>query len=108
MTNSPFTPSAEESALRRRLALAFEDAGLSSLIPISQIVITPQGFTLGTFSTEETSKITNILEDIAEAAGTQFLARRSSKSKQQAMKTPIQIPVDFKPAKVVKFAKESF
>ena len=108
MTSSPFTPSAEEAALRRRLASAIEDAGLSSFIPISQIVITPHGFSLGTFGIKETSKITSILEDIAESAHLHSSARRSSKSKQQSMKTPIRIPVDFKPAKVIKFAKESF
>ena len=108
MTSSPFTPSAEEAALRRRLAQAIEDAGLSSFIPISQIVITPQGFSLGTFGIEGTSKITNILEDIAESANLHSSARRSSKSKQQSMKTTLRIPVGFKPAKVIKFAKESF
>jgi hypothetical protein len=108
MTSSPFTPSTEGAALRRRLAQAIEDAGLSSCIPISQIVITPQGFSLGTFGIDETSKITNILEDIAESANFYSSARRSSKSKQQSMKTPVRIPVDFRPAKVIKFAKESF
>jgi hypothetical protein len=108
MTSSPFTPSTEGAALRRRLAQAIEDAGLSSFIPISQIVITPQGFSLGTFGIDETSKITNILEDIAESANFYSSARRSSKSKQQSMKTPVRIPVDFRPAKVIKFAKESF
>ena len=107
MTNSPFTPSAEEAALRRRLARAFDDAGLSHLIPIAQIVITPQGFTLGTFGLEETCDITNILEDIAEAAGTQLLNRRSSKSMQQSMKVPVRIPVDFTPAKIIKYSKAS-
>jgi hypothetical protein len=53
------------------------------------------------------SKITNILEDIAAAAGTQYLTSRRSKSMQQSMQVPVRIPVDFKPAKVVKYAKEA-
>jgi hypothetical protein len=53
------------------------------------------------------SKITNILEDIAVAAGTQFLTSRRSKSMQQSMQVPVRIPVDFKPAKVVKYVKEA-
>ena len=107
MTNSPFTPSAEEAALRRRLARAIDDAGLSHFIPITQIVITPQGFTLGTFGLGETCDITNILEDIAEAAGTQLLNRRSSTSMQRSMKVPVRIPADFTPAKIIKYSKAS-
>ena len=108
MTTSHFTPSAEESSLRRRLARALDDSGLSRVISASQLVITPQGFSLGSFNLKEMSEITNILEDIAEAAGTQFLATRRSKSMQQSMQVPVRIPVDFKPAKVIKFAKEPF
>ena len=107
MTTSRFTPSANEAALRRRLARAFEDAGLSQLIPLDQIVVTSNGFTLGTFDLDEMSEITNTIEDIAEAAGTQFLTRRRSKSMQQSLQVPVRIPVEFKPAKVVKYAKES-
>ena len=84
MTTSHFNPSAEEDSLRRRLARAFDDSGLSRVISASQIVITPQGFSLGNFNLKEMSEITNILEDIAEAAGTQFLASRRSKSMQQS------------------------
>ena len=105
MTNSRFTPSANEAALRRRLARAIADAGLSHLISMDQIVITPNGFTLGTFDLDEISEFTNILEDIAEAAGTQVLARRRSKSMQQSMEVPVRIPADFTPAKVVNLAK---
>ena len=108
MTTSHLNPSAEEASLRRRLVRAFDDSGLSRVISISQIVITPQGFSLGSFNLNEMSEITNILEDIAEAAGTQFLANRRSKSLQQSMQVPVRIPVDFKPAKVIKFAKEAF
>ena len=108
MTNSRFTPTANEAALRRRLIQAFEDAGLSHSISPDRIVITPNGFTLGAFNLEEMSKFTNTLEDIAEAAGTQFVSRRRSKSMQQSMQVPVRIPVDFKPAKVVKYAKEAF
>ena len=108
MTTSHFRPSAEEASLRRRLCRAIEDAGLSQEISPAQIVITPHGFSLGTFDLNAMSKITNILEDIAEAAGTQFLASRRSKSMQQSMQVPVRIPVDFKPAKVIKFAKEPF
>ena len=108
MTTSRFTPSANEAALRRRLIQAFEDAGLSHSISPDRIVITPNGFTLGTFNLEEMSKFTNTLEDIAEAAGTQFVSRRRSKSMQQSMQAPVRIPVDFKPAKVIRYAKESF
>ena len=108
MTTSHFTPSAEEASLRRRLCRAIEDAGLSQEISPAQIVITSHGFSLGTFDLNAVSKITNILEDIAVAAGTQFLTSRRSKSMQQSMKVPVRIPVDFKPAKVVKFAKEAF
>ena len=108
MTTSHFTPSANEAALRRRLARAIEDAGLSHLISLDQIVITQNGFTLGTFDSEELSDFTNTLEDIAEAAGTQVLARRRSKSMQQSMEVPVRIPVDFKPAKVIKFVKAMF
>jgi len=108
MTISTFTPSANEAALRRRLARAIEDAGLSHLISMDQIVITPNGFTLGTFDLSEMSDFTNTLEDIAEAAGTQVLARRRSKSMQQAMDVPVRIPVDFKPAKVIKLVKAMF
>jgi hypothetical protein len=107
MTTSHFRPSAEEASLRRRLCRAIEDAGLSQVISPSQIVITPHGFSLGTFNVNEMSKITNILEDIAVAAGTQFLTSRRSKSMQQSMQVPVRIPVDFKPAKVVKYAKEA-
>ena len=42
MTTSRFTPSANEAALRRRLARAIADAGLSHLISMDQIVITPR------------------------------------------------------------------
>ena len=108
MTTSRFTPSANEAALRRRLIQAIEDSGLSYLISNDHIVITPNGFTLGTFNLEEMSKFTNILEDIAEAAGTQFVSRRRSKSMQQSMQAPVRIPIDFKPAKVIRYAKESF
>ena len=108
MTTSRFTPSANEAALRRRLVQVIEDAGLSHSFSQDHVVITPNGFTLGTFNLEEMSKFTNILEDIAEAAGTQFVSRRRSKSMQQSMQVPIRIPVDFKPAKVVRYAKESF
>ena len=108
MTTSRFTPSANEAALRRRLARAIADAGLSHLISMDQIVVTPHGFTLGIFDLNEMSEFTNTLEDIAEAAGTQVLARRRSKSMQQSMEVLVRIPVDFKPAKVVKFAKETF
>ena len=108
MTTSYFTPSAEEASLRRRLARALDDSGLSRVISASQIVITPQGISLGNFKLKEMSEITNILEDIAEAAGTQFLAARRSKSMQQSMQVPVRIPVDFKPAKVIKFTKEPF
>ena len=45
------------------------------------------------------------LKDIAEAAGTQLLTRRSSKSMQQSMKVPVRIPVDFTPAKIIKYSK---
>ena len=107
MTTSRFTPSANETALRRRLACAIADAGLSHLISMDQIVITPNGFTLGTFELDEMSEFTNTLEDIAEAAGTQVLARHRSKSMQQSMAVPVRIPVDFKPAKVVKCSKEA-
>jgi hypothetical protein len=107
LTTSHFTPSANEAALRRRLARAIEDAGLSHLIAMDQIVITPNGFTLGTFDLDEMSEFTNTLEDIAEAAGTQVLTRRRSKSMQQSMQVPLRIPVDFKPAKVVKHTKEA-
>ena len=108
MTTSRFTPSANEAALRRRLIQAIEDSGLSYLISNDHIVITPNGFTIGTFNLEEMSKFTNTIEDIAEAAGTQFVSRRRSKSMQQSMQVPVRIPVDFKPAKVVKYAKETF
>lgn len=108
MTTSRFNPSANEAALRRRLIQVFEDAGLSHSISPDRIVITPNGFTLGTFNLEEMSKFTNILEDIAEAAGTQFVSRRRSKSMQQSMQVPVRIPVDFKPAKVIRYAKEPF
>ncbi len=108
MTNSRFTPSANDAALHRRLARAIEDAGLSQLISLDQIVITPNGFTLGTFSLDEMAEFTNTLEDIAEAAGTQVLARRRSKSMQEAMAVPARIPVDFTPAKVIKFVKAMF
>ena len=108
MTTSHFNPSAEEASLRRRLARALDDSGLSRVISASQLVITPQGFSLGNFNLKEMSEITNILEDIAEAAGTQFVSRRRSKSMQQSMQVPVRIPVDFKPAKVVKYAKEAF
>ena len=108
MTTSRFTPSANEAALRRRLIRAIEDAGLSYLISKEHIVITPNGFTLGTFDLDQMSEFTNTLEDIAEAAGTQFVSRRRIKSMQQSMKVPGRIPVDFKPAKVVKYAKEAF
>ena len=108
MTTSRFTPSANEAALRRRLICAIEDAGLSYLISKDRIVITPNGFTLGTFDLDQMSEFTNTLEDIAEAAGTQFVSRRRIKSMQQSMKVPVRIPVDFKPAKVVKYAKEAF
>jgi len=107
MTTTNFTPSAEEASLRRRLCRAIQDAGLSEVIAPSQIVVTPHGFSLGTFNMNEMSKITNILEDIAVAAGTQFLTSRRSKSMQQSMQVPVRIPVDFKPAKVVKYAKET-
>ncbi len=107
MTTTNFTPSAEEASLRRRLCRAIQDAGLSEVIAPSQIVVTPHGFSLGTFNMNEMSKITNILEDIAVAAGTQFLTSRRSKSMQQSMQVPVRIPVDFKPAKVVKYAKEA-
>ena len=108
MTTSRFTHSANEAALRRRLVRAIEDAGLSHLISFDKIVITPDGFTLGTFDSEELSDFTNTLEDIAEAAGTQVLARRRSKSMQEAMAVPARIPVDFTPAKVLKFVKTMF
>ena len=108
MTTSRFTPSANEAALRRRLARAIADAGLSHLFSMDRIVITPNGFTLGTFNLEEMSEFTNTLEDIAEAAGTQVLARRRSKSMQQSMEVPVLIPVDFKPAKVIKLVKAMF
>ena len=108
MTTSRFTPSANEAALRRRLARAIDDAGLSHVISMDQIVITTDGFTLGTFDLDKMSEFTNTLEDIAEAAGTQFVSRRRSKSMQQSLQVPIRIPVDFKPAKVVKYAKEAF
>jgi hypothetical protein len=108
MTNSPFTPSAKEAALRRRLVRAIEDAGLSSSVPISQIVITPQGFFLGMFDLDEVSKLTNILEDIAAAANIQLSVRQSSRSKQQSMKVPVRIPADFTPAKIIKYSKVSF
>jgi hypothetical protein len=75
---------------------------------MDQIVITPNGFTLGTFDLDDMSEFTNTLEDIAEAAGTQVLARRRSKSMQQSMAAPVRIPVDFKPAKVIKFVKAMF
>ena len=107
MTTSHFTPSAEEASLRRRLCRAIEDAGLAQEISPAQIVITSHGFSLGTFDLNAVSKITNILEDIAVAAGTQFLTSRRSKSMQQSMQVPVRIPVDFKPAKVVKYAKEA-
>lgn len=107
MTISHFRPSAEEASLRRRLCRAIEDAGLSQEISPAQIVITPHGFSLGTFDLNAMSKITNILEDIAAAAGTQYLTSRRSKSMQQSMQVPVRIPVDFKPAKVVKYAKEA-
>jgi hypothetical protein len=107
MTTSPFRPSAEEASLLRRLCRAIEDAGLSQEISPAQIVIAPHGFSLGTFDLNAMSKITNILEDIAVAAGTQFLTSRRSKSMQQSMQVPVRIPVDFKPAKVVKYAKEA-
>ena len=108
MTTSRFTPSANEVALRRRLICAIEDAGLSHLISKGHIFLTPNGFNLGTFNLNEMSEITNMLEDIAEAAGTQCISRRRSKPMQQSMQVPVRIPVDFKPAKVVKFAKEVF
>jgi hypothetical protein len=108
MTTSRFTPSANEAALRRRLMRAIEDAGLAQFISPDQIVITSAGFSLGTFDLDEMSEFTNTLEDIAEAAGTQVLARRRSKSMQQSMAVPVRIPVDFTPAKVIKYAKESF
>jgi len=108
MTISRFSPSANEAALRRRLALALEDAGLLPQNSKDQIVITENGFTLGTFDLDEMSEFTNTLEDLAEAAGKQALVRRRSKSMQQSMQVPVRIPVDFKPAKVVKYAKEAF
>jgi len=57
---------------------------------------------------DQMSEFTNTLEDLAEAAGKQALVRRRSKSMQQSMQVPVRIPVDFKPAKVVKYAKEAF
>jgi hypothetical protein len=107
MTTSRFTPSANEDALRRRLARAISDAGLSHLISKDQIIITSNGFTLGTFSLDEMSEFTNTLEDLAEAAGTQVLARRRSKSMHQSMEIPVRIPVDFTPAKIIKHSKVS-
>ena len=108
MTTSRFTPTSNEAALRRRLALALEDAGLLPQNSKDQIVVTENGFTLGTFDLDEMSEFTNTLEDLAEAAGKQALVRRRSKSMQQSMQVPVRIPVDFKPAKVVKYAKEAF
>ncbi len=108
MTTSRFTPSANEAALCRRLAHTIADVGLSHLISIDQIVVTPHGFTLGIFDLDEMSEFTNTLEDIAEAAGTQVLARRRSKSMQQSMEVPARIPVDFKPAKLIKLVKAMF
>ena len=108
MTTSRFTPTSNEAALRRRLALALEDAGLLPQNSKDQIVVMENGFTLGTFDLDEMSEFTNTLEDLAEAAGKQALVRRRSKSMQQSMQVPVRIPVDFKPAKVVKYAKEAF
>ena len=108
MTTSRFTPSANEAALRRRLARAIADAGLSHVISTDQIVITPNGFTLGTFDLDDMSEFTNTLEDIAEAVGTEVLGRRRNKSMQQSMEVPVRIPVDFKPAKVLKLVKAMF
>ena len=108
MTSSHFAPSANEAALRRRLARAIADAGLSHVISMEQIVITQNGFTLGTFELDEMSELTNTIEDFAEAAGTLVLARRRSKSMQQSMQVPVRIPVDFKPAKVIKLVKAMF
>jgi hypothetical protein len=108
MTTSRFTPSANEAALRRRLARVIADASLSHVISMDRIVVTPNGFTLGTFDLDEMSEFTNTLEDLAEAAGTQVLARRRSKSMQEAMAVPARIPVDFTPAKVLKFVKAMF
>ena len=108
MTTSRFTPSANDAALRRRLARAIADAGLSNVISMDHIVITPNGFTFGTFDLDEMSEFTNTLEDIAEAAGIQVLVRRRSKSMQQSMKVPARIPADFRPAKVIKLVKAMF
>lgn len=107
MTTLRFTPSANEAALRRRLVLALEDAGLLAPNSNDQIVVTENGFTLGAFDLDEMSEFTNTLEDLAEAAGKLALVRHRSKSMQQSMQVPVRIPVDFKPAKVVKYVKEA-
>jgi hypothetical protein len=102
MTTSRFTPSANEAALRRRLAHAIYDAGLSDLISVDNIVISEDGFTLGAFGLAEMSNFANSLEDIARLAAVQRGTNHQQRSMDAVLQESHQLPAGYTRARVVK------
>jgi hypothetical protein len=102
MTTSRFTPSANEVALRRRLAHAIYDAGLSDLISVDNIVITEYGFTLGAFGLWEMSNFANTLEDIARLAALQRGTNHQQRTMDAVLEESHQLPAGYTRARVAK------
>ena len=102
MTTSRFTPSANEAALRRRLAHAIYDAGLSDLISVDNIVITEDGFTLGAFGLSEMSNFANTLEDIARLAAVQRATNHQQRTMDAVLQESHQLPAGYTRARIVK------
>jgi hypothetical protein len=102
MTTSRFTPSANEAALRRRLAHAIYDAGLSDLISVDNVLITEDGFTLGTFDLSEMSNFAKTLEDIARLAAVQRGTNHQQRTMDAVLQESHQLPAGYTRARVVK------
>jgi hypothetical protein len=102
MTTSRFTSSANEAALRRRLAHAIYDAGLSDVISVDNIVINEDGFTLGAFGLSEMSNFANTLEDIARLAAVELGTNHQQRTMDTVLQESHQLPAGYTRARVVK------
>ena len=105
MTKSNFTPSASQEALRRRLMRALFDAGLGGHIDAAQVKITSAGFSIGKFSLNKMSQLSNEIEDLAEDARIQRNIRRTSKSMSESLEQSHRLPADYSHARVFKTTK---
>jgi hypothetical protein len=105
MPKSKYSPNENEKALRRRFLRALIDAQLDGHIDSAQVQITSSGFSIGKFSLNKMSQLTNEMEDLAEVARIQRNIRRTSRSMSESLEQSHRLPADYSRARVFKTSK---